>query len=435
MLACHTREAPKNAVMLIKSTLRNGLEDGLTLKQAVHLTLSVSLLAVLFFLGAWAQQSPQTQSQQNQAQQNQGQPSPADQPQLQRPQTPQGQQPTFTSKVKVVEVPATVRDKHKQIVRNLTKDDFTLQEDGRPQVINYFSEDTNLPLTLGLLVDTSESQRRVLEDERHASFVFLQQMLHDKNMAFVIHFDHQVELLQDLTTDRNKLESALDSLQIGQRSDNSGDNSGGQGGSGPGGGGGGWGGHHRGGGGGGYHGGGTQLYDAIFLASDDLMKKQQGRKAIIVLSDGVDHGSKVSLDHAIETAQRADTMVYSILFKDEDHQYGGFGGFGGGMGRHGGGRYPQEQRPDGKKILERVSKETGGRLFEVSKKEPVDQIYNQIADELRYQYELGYTPDRADLTGYHKIQLATKKKDLEVQARDGYYADNPITASSSQVVH
>jgi VWFA-related protein len=416
------------------------------LKQAVHrlqrsLILSASLLAVLFFFGAWAQQSPQTQSQQNPAEQNQGQQSPAGQPQLQRPQTPQGQQPTFTSKVKVVEVPATVRDKHKQIVRNLTKDDFTLEEDGRPQVISYFSEDTNLPLTLGLLVDTSQSQRRVLEDERHASFVFLQQMLHDKNMAFVIHFDFQVELLQDLTNDRNKLESALDSLQIGQRSDNSSGNSGGQGGSGggnsggswPGGSGGGWGGHHHGGGGGGgYSGGGTQLYDAVFLASDDLMKKQQGRKAIIVLSDGVDHGSKVSLDHAIETAQRADTMVYSILFKDEDQQ-GGFGGFGG-MGRHGG-RYPQEQRPDGKKILERISKETGGRLFEVSKKEPVDQIYTQIADELRYQYELGYTPDRVDLSGYHKIQLTTKKKDLEVQARDGYYADNPITTSTSQVVH
>ncbi len=337
------------------------------------------------------------------------------------------QEPTFSSHVKVVEVPATVRDKHKQIVRNLTKDDFTLEEDGRPQVIRYFNEDTNVALTLGLLVDTSESQRRVLEDERHASFAFLNQMLHDKNTAFVIHFDRQVELLQDVTADRSKLDSALDSLQIGQR--DTGANSGSQGGSGgsPGGsGGGGWpGGHRRGGGGsrggGGYHGGGTQLYDAIFLASDELMKKQQGRKAIIVLSDGVDHGSKVSLDHAIESAQRADTVVYSILFKDEEHE-SNFGGFGG-MGRHGGSRYPQEERPDGKKILERISKETGGRLFEVSKKQPVDQIYTQIADELRYQYELGYTPDRGDLTGYHKIHLAAKQKDMEVQARDGYYAD------------
>ncbi len=334
-------------------------------------------------------------------------------------QQQQPQQPAFTSSVRVVEVPATVRDKHKQIVRNLTRDDFVLEEDGRPQMIRYFNEDTNLPLTLGLLVDTSQSQRRVLEDERHASFSFLNQMLHDKNKAFVVHFDRQVELLQDLTSDRAKLDSALDSLQIGQSNDDRGGNQGGQGG------GGGWPGGRRrypGGGGGerrgGFH-GGTQLYDAVFLASDELMKKQQGRKAVIVLSDGVDRGSKVSLDHAIEAAQRADTVVYSILFKDEERE-SNFGGFG---GRHGGGRYPQQERPDGKKILERMSKETGGRMFEVSKKDTVDQIYTQIADELRYQYELGYTPDRADLTGYHKIHLATKQKEMEVQARDGYYAD------------
>lgn len=370
---------------------------------------------------------------------------PQSQPQSQQPTTQtQGQQPTFTSKVKVVNVPATVRDKHKQIVRNLTKDDFVLTEDGRPQTISYFSEDFNMPLTLGLLVDTSESQRRVLEDERHASFSFLDQMLHQKNVAFVIHFDKQVELLQDVTSDRAKLDSALDSLQIAQRSDSSsgGQQQGGQGGQGgnsgggwPGGGG--WGGHRRGGPGGGqrggFHGAGTQLYDAIFLASDEVMKKQQqGRKALIVLSDGVDHGSKVSVDHAIEAAQRSDTMVYSILFKDEEHD-SNFGGFGG-MGRRGG-RYPQEQRPDGKKILERISKETGGRLFEISKKEPVNEIYNQIAEELHYQYELGYTPDRTDVSGYHKIQLTMKKKELEVQAREGYYADSPITASSAQTVH
>ncbi|HEY6348392.1 MAG TPA: VWA domain-containing protein [Candidatus Angelobacter sp.] len=332
------------------------------------------------------------------------------------------QQPTFSSHVRVVNVPATVRDKHKQIVRNLGKDDFILEEDGRPQTISYFSEDSNLPLTLGLLVDTSWSQARVLEDERHASFVFLNQMLHDKNMAFLIHFDHQVELLQDLTSDREKLESALDSLQASRPGDDQG-SSGGQGGSS----GGGWPGGRGRGGPGGRHGGsrgaGTQLYDAVFLASDELMKKQSGRKAIIVLSDGVDRGSKVSLDHAIESAQRSDTVVYSILFKDENESNDR--GFGGGWGgRHGGGRrFPQEERPDGKKILERMSKETGGRLFEVSKKQPVDQIYNQIADELRYQYDLGYTPDRGDLTGYHKLHLATKQKELEVQAREGYYAD------------
>lgn len=403
------------------------------MKQAVYRPIAFVKFYGLVLTGILFFGSGSLHSQQPQAQPSQPQPA-----QTQQSQSQEGQSPTFTSKVKVVNVPATVRDKHKQIVRNLTKDDFVLTEDGRPQTISYFSEDFNMPLTLGLLVDTSESQRKVIEDERHASFSFLDQMLHQKNVAFVIHFDKQVELLQDVTSDRTKLDSALDSLQIAQRDNNAG-NSGGQnggnsGGSYPGGGGGGWGGHRRGGypgGGGGFHGGGTQLYDAVFLASNELMSKQQGRKAVIVLSDGVDHGSKVSLDHAIEAAQRSDTMVYAILFKDEEQQPSPFGGF----GRHGGGRYPQEQRPDGKKILDRLSKETGGRLFEISKKEPVNEIYNQIAEELHYQYELGYTPDRADLNGYHKIQLTMKKKDLEVQARDGYYADNPITASSTQAVH
>jgi VWFA-related protein len=174
-------------------------------------------------------------------------------------------------------------------------------------------------------------------------------------------------------------------------------------------------------------GGGTLLYDAVYLASNELMKKQQGRKALVVLSDGVDRGSKETLASAVEAAQRADTLVYSILFADQQAYGGGFGGRGmGGMGRHGGGRgrYPQQTRPNGKKILEQISKETGGRLFEVSKKQPIEQIYDRIQEELRNQYSLGYTPDRADVgAGYHKIRLMTKQKDLIVQARDGYYTE------------
>jgi VWFA-related protein len=161
------------------------------------------------------------------------------------------------------------------------------------------------------------------------------------------------------------------------------------------------------------------------------MKKQQGRKALVILSDGVDHGSKETLASAVEAAQRADTLVYSILFADEQG-YGSRGGWGGGgmggmggMGRHGGrGGYPQQVRPDGKKILEQISKQTGARLFEVSKKQPIEQIYDRIQEELRNQYSLGYTPDRADAgAGYHKIRLTTKKNDLTVQARDGYFAE------------
>ena len=174
-----------------------------------------------------------------------------------------------------------------------------------------------------------------------------------------------------------------------------------------------------------HHGGGTCLYDSVLLASDELMKKQAGRKAVIVLTDGVDTGSKVTLSSAIESAQHADTLVYSILFADSE----GYGGFGGGMGRRGGypgGGYPGGRRggsrPDGKAVLQRLSRETGGGFFEVSKKEPIDKIYDQIQDELRSQYSMGYTPDQNGARGeYHKIQLTTHQSGFIVQTRDGYY--------------
>ena len=350
---------------------------------------------------------------------------------------------TVAVDVKVVTLPVTVRDKHGKIIRDLTKDDFTLQEDGRPQDIRYFSQDTNLPLTLGLLVDTSRSQTGVLEAERNASRSFFDQMLvQPKDKAFLIHFDREVELLQDLTSSREKLQAALDLLKTPsdrERSNDPNDSDDSRSGSGS---------HH----------GGTQLYDAVFLASNELMKKQPGRKAIIILSDGVDRGSKTYLDAAIESAQRADTVIYSIYFSeprredrgDHDRRGGGMGrgggwpgggggwpggggGYpgGGGRGGQGGGqRRSDEPHADGKKILERVSKETGGRFFEVSKKQTVGEIYSSIVEELRTQYNLGYTPDKESAaSGYHHVQLATKNKDLTVQTREGYYADRDIAES------
>src|SRR5271154_906862 len=334
----------------------------------------------------------------------------------------QQQGPTISVNVKLVSMFATVRDKHGALIRNLTKDDFVLQQDGHPQTITYFAPDSDLPLTLGLLVDTSGSQRRVLDQERDASHGFIDHLLReDKDKAFVIHFDHEVELLQDLTSSRQKLEASLDQLgrpqfsQTGSGGPSGGDpNGGGERGS------------H------GYGGGGTLLYDAVCLASDELMKKQQGRKALIILSDGVDHGSKETLRDAIETAQRADTLVYSVLFADKDGNGngGGYGGGhmggggmgGGGMGGGGHHRYPHDSHPDGKKVLQQLSKETGGRFFEVSKKESIDQIYAEIDEELRSQYALGYTPDKTDAAiGYHKIQLTNKQKDATVQTREGFY--------------
>jgi VWFA-related protein len=322
--------------------------------------------------------------------------------------------PTFSAGVRVVNLFATVRDKQGSIVKDLTKDDFVLDEDGRPQVIRYFSQESNLPLTVGLLVDTSGSTRRVLPDERMAAYRFLEQTLRDKekDMAFLIHFDFDVELLQDLTSSRQRLEKALDELQT---SDGSGLRRRGQGGGG---------GYPGGGypGGGQRRGGGTCLYDSVLLASDEVLKKQAGRKAIILMTDGDDNGSKVSLSRAVEAAERADTLVYSILFEDPDMGFNG-GGFGG-YGRHGGGRPPMGggDRPDGKKILQQISRETGGRFFEVSRRQPIQKVFEAIEEDLRNQYSLGYTPDRAGTSSdYRRIHLSAKPKNLLVQTREGYY--------------
>jgi VWFA-related protein len=323
----------------------------------------------------------------------------------------QQQGPAISVEAKMVSMLAAVRDKHGHLVNNLNKDDFVVEQDGDPQTITYFAQESNLPLTLGLLVDTSMSQRRILDQERSASHAFLDHVLReDKDKAFVIHFDYEVELLQDLTSSRQKLEASLDALGQPEFSQTGGSSS-------------------SGGGRGSHGGGGTLLYDAVYLASNELMKKQQGRKALIILSDGVDRGSKETLQNSIETAQRADTLVYSILFADKEGYgnsggYGGGHGGGGGMGGGGHRRYPQESRPDGKKILEQISRETGGRFFEVSKKQTIDDIYTALDEELRNQYGLGYVPNKADVApGYHKILLTVKQKDLTVQTREGYYAD------------
>lgn len=338
---------------------------------------------------------------------------------------------TFSTDVKLVNILATVRDKKGKIVSNLSQNDFLLDEDGKQQTIKFFSRESNLPLTIGLMVDTSGSQRNVLASERTASYQFFDQILReDRDLAFVIHFDFDVELLQDLTPSRQKLEKALDLLQVGERPQNqqqqSGPYPGGgqQGGQYPGGGGGGGypypggrrypgGGGRRypGGRGGGRYpgggrrggGGGTKLYDAILLAGDELMKKQKGRKALVLLTDGVDHGSKSTIFQAIESAQRSDTVVYSVLFADSR-----------GFGMQGG--------ADGKKVLEQIAKETGGGFFEVGRSHPIEKVFATVEEELRNQYSIGYTPDQPNPNGvYRHIHLTAKGKGLVVQAREGYY--------------
>ena len=348
---------------------------------------------------------------------------------------------------RLVNIPVVVHDKKGALVQNLTKDDFVLMVDNQVQTIRYFNVDTDLPLTLGLLVDVSMSQRDVLDDERTASFAFLDDSLTGpagRDKAFIVQFARQTDLLQDVTSSKPKLQAGLRQLEAQPRPDdasvtpvNTGSDNGNNSDSST---------RTR-------RGGGTTLYDALFLSSDELMKKQTGRKAVIILSDGVDSGSKESLASSIEAAQRADTIVYAIYFKGQEansgfnrNQEGGYpggrrgggGGYPGGGGGYpgGGGGYPgggqgrQPQnlpaRADGKKILQRMADETGGGLFEVSKKMTIADIYKQIGAELRAQYGLGFTPDKNTASdGYHRIDLSLTKnspKDLFLQARDGYYS-------------
>jgi VWFA-related protein len=362
-------------------------------------------------------------------------------------QAPSATAPTLTVDARLVNIPVVVHDKKGALVQNLTKDNFLLQVDGKPQTIRYFNRDTDLPLTLGLLVDVSLSQRDAIDDERTASFAFLDDTITSRDKAFIVQFARQTDLLQDVTSSKPRLQAALKQLETpasGGDSDNSSSNSGSNSGS---------------------NSSDsstrarratTTLYDALFLASDELMSKQTGRKAIVILSDGVDSGSKESLASSIEAAQRADAIVYAIYFKGRETAGGnnqtpgrqggggfpggrgggggfpgGVGGYPGGGGRGGGqGRQPESlpSHIDGKKILQRMADETGGSLFEVSKKETVAGIYKQIGDELRAQYRLGYSPDKDSASdGYHRIVLSLTKsspRDLFLQTRDGYYSGN-----------
>lgn len=315
----------------------------------------------------------------------------------------------FTADVKVVNLFATVRDKKDQVVRGLTKDDFVLDEEGRPQTVRYFSAESNLPLTVGLLVDTSGSTRNVLGDEREASERFLRQVLRPADdRAFVIHFDTEVELLQDLTGSREALERALAELASPPQFQRQ---RGGYPGRGP---------YPNSGPGGRYPGrghgrgaGGTALYDAVFLGADEILRKQKGRKAIILLSDGDDNGSRIDLAAAVEASQRADTLVYTILFGDPMMDYPGV---------RRAARRAGVELPDGRKVMQKFADQTGGRFFEVSRKIPLQRIFAIIEEDLRNQYSLGYTPDPPASGGsYRRIHLSTRQKGLVVQTRDGYY--------------
>jgi VWFA-related protein len=360
------------------------------------------------------------------------------------------QEPVTTLEMtsRLVNVYVTVRDKNGAIVQNLKQQDFAVSEDGHPQTIGFFSHENNLPLTLGLLVDTSPSEAAMIDQEREASRLFFDTVLDPKkDKAFVVHFDYQVELLQDLTNALPKLDDALNKLdassgepQFKRRRDDSSQNSdenrdsepdqGERGGPGrdP---------------GDGDGGGTTHLFDAVYLASTRVLKDQPGRKAVIVVGDGDDMGSRVTKSRAVRAAQQNNVLVYCIRIVDKDfgkeksHRHfslpggmgipgvGGPGGGPGGGGPDGGGGHGGDMdRSEGKKNMEALIAETGGAFFEVSKKTSLGEVFAQIREELRSQYSLGYTPPTGVSNIYRRITVTLPKHDkYRVQARDGYYTD------------
>ncbi len=304
-----------------------------------------------------------------------GQTPPASPPETEGPET------TIKVDVEVVNLLCSVRDKKGALIADLTQDEFQIFEEGKPQPIRYFSRETDLPLTIGLLVDVSGSQARLIEEERLAARRFFRQVLRKKDMAFLISFGTEAELLQDLTGSISLLDRALDKLKLNAAV-------------------------------GGLHPGpvptvgkirGTVLYDAVYLAATERLANEVGRKAIVLITDGVDVGSRLKLGAALEAAQKANAIIYSIHYVDP-LAYMGWG----------------ETVDDS--ALTKMATQTGGRLFRVSKKLTLDMIFQQIQEEMRSQYAIGYTPEGPRQPGeFRRVEVRTTRRDLKVQARKGYY--------------
>jgi VWFA-related protein len=295
---------------------------------------------------------------------------------------------TLKVNVEIVQLFFNVKDKHGALIPNLTKDNFDIFEDGQPQTIKYFSAETDLPLTLGMMIDSSGSQR-VLDMEKEVGGSFLENTLRPKDEAFVISFDTDITLLQDFTNSVSRLKHALSEAKINN------------------------GGVSCSGGPVGPQGPfpcptsgarGTALYDAVYLASHDEFSHEVGRKAMILLTDGEDEGSRLKIKDAIEAAQKADAICYVLLIADR-----GFYGFG---GYHGDAE------------MKKLTQETGGRVIEVGNKiEKLRQAFDQISQELRSQYNAGYVPTNATRDGsFRKVEIKPRQGDYKIQARSGYYA-------------
>ncbi len=287
----------------------------------------------------------------------------------------QGAVTTLKVFTRLVAISAVVKSKDGEPKTGLTKDDFVLKQDGREVPIRYFSQGSDLPLTIALMVDTSGSQRTFIGDESLASDVFISTMLGRKeDRAMLVEFDTGVRLLQGMTNSANALHLALSGLSPHASAV-----------------------------------GGTLLNDAVYVVAKNVLAKETGRKAMVILTDGGDNGSHRSLAEAIEQAQRGDVQIYSIL-------YSVFESFNDSGGVRSAGKDP------GLEALQKLSESTGGRVFTVSRTMGLRDIFAQIGEDLRLQYELGYTP-AADTqpNSYHKLELKAKDKKLTVQARKGFF--------------
>ncbi len=295
---------------------------------------------------------------------------------------------TFSADVQVINVFATVKDRNGRILDSLGKKDFVLWEDGFVQKIGYFAYETDVPLKIGLLIDTSGSQSALIPEERRAGIQFFREVLRPKkDLAFLLTFGCEVELPQDYTDSLGLLERALDDLHHKRCFPTASPPTAGA-----------------------QRPIGTALYDSLFLAAEEMFRNQSGRKVVVMVSDGHDSGSKMSLSRAIEAVQRADVVVYSIQYLDwqvDTHLYRGNSGA-------------------GAAVLKEVSEQTGGAFFRVSEKLRLSEVFSQIEDEMRGVYSIGYTPKRGlHEPGYRKIKLTSPRMEVRrIQARDGYYAGN-----------
>lgn len=302
-----------------------------------------------------------------------------------QPQAPKpGEQATIRVEVDVVSLLVTVKDRKGRLVNTLNKGDFEIFEDGKKQDIRYFARETALPLTIGLLIDTSISQGNLIQAEREAAEVFFRRVLGEKDMAFVISFGTDVDLLQDFTNNLTLLRRSLEGLRVSS-------------------------------------GGssptptvrgpfpvtprGTRLYDAVYLAAREKLATEVGRKAIVMITDGEDQGSQVKPQEAIEAAHKADLIIYAILYYDYNFYYANRAGY------------------SGEGQMKKLGEETGGRMIRIDRGKDLPQAFEEISQELRSQYSLGYTPtNRTRDGGFRKLRIQTIHDAFRVQARKGYYA-------------